>query len=292
MLPTCEVPVIVLCSTGRLSLGWFFSHIFFWQQLIMRLQLPSFQWCSRKMRVAQSWSRFSSEALLISVMMERQLSASHRSVLSFLVPGCWRRPGSSSRRKSWMCRASCWMRRRNESTRKRWSGGCRNAWCFSPRWVPRPCLEKLMSLFLSARCSPSYFIFVHLYDWCYKTVLCIMGAVRDTKPVFRASLEWKYQCLLKLCSCSPHLGSCCAGDTGLCLSFGIAVRAENWIMLLLECFEPLRGIYNGFGCIASFPKENEVAAPCQLFLWKNNLQRIRDLPSSYAGSLFKCNGKH
>lgn len=63
-------------------------------------------------------------------------------------------------------------------------------------------------------------------------------------------------------------------------------------MLLLECFEPLKGIYNGFGCIASFPKENEVAAPCQLFLWKNNLQRVRDLPSSYAGSLFKCNGKH
>lgn len=122
--------------------------------------------------------------------------------------------------------------------------------------------------------------------------LCIMGAVGDMKPVFRTSLEWKYQCLLKHCLCSPQLGSCCAEDTWLCLRLGIDVRAENWIMLLLECFEPLKGIYNGFGCTASFPKENKVAAPCQLFLWKNNLQRVRDLPSSYAGSLFKCNGKH
>lgn len=32
-------------------------------------------------------------------------------------------------------------------------------------------LEKHLSLFLSARCSPSYFFIVHLYNWCYKTVL-------------------------------------------------------------------------------------------------------------------------
>lgn len=167
----CEVPETVLCCTGRLSLRWFFSHIFFWQQLITRLQLPGVQWRSHQMRVTPgpvSWSCSSSEAFLITA---RQNSGVHRSVFSFLVPGCWRRPGSSYRRKSCVFRASSWRRRRNGSTRKRWSGGCRNAWCSSPRWVPRPCLEKPTSLFLSARCSLSYFFFFHLHNWCYKTLL-------------------------------------------------------------------------------------------------------------------------
>lgn len=62
-------------------------------------------------------------------------------------------------------------------------------------------------------------------------------------------------------------------------------------MLLFGCFEPLTGICKGFDCIASFPKESKPTAPRQLFLWKNNLQRVRDLPSSYAEGLFECNGR-
>lgn len=198
MLPTSEVPVIVPCCTRSMSLGWFFSHIFLWQQLIMRMQLPSFQWCSCKIRVMQWWSRFS---LRLSWCLWEAALRSYRSLLSLLVPGCWRRPGSSCRRRSCVFRASSWMRRRNGSTRKRWSGGCRNAWCSSPRWAWK---STCPYFFLPGAVLPISSLFTSITGatklfW----GLCTMGAVGDMKPVFRASLEWKYQCLLKLCSCSP-----------------------------------------------------------------------------------------
>lgn len=135
MLCIREVPVTVSCCTRRLSLGWFFSHLFFQEQLIMSLQLLGFQWCSREMKWHQPRSPGITVMLLSgsSDLTKRQWSRFHRSVLSFLAPEYWRRPGSSYRKKYYGFRANSWMRRRSVSSTKRWSDGCRNVCCCSPR---------------------------------------------------------------------------------------------------------------------------------------------------------------
>lgn len=96
-------------------------------------------------------------------------------IIFILVPEYLRRPGSSYRKKYYGFRTSSWMRRRSVSSMKHWSGGCRNAYCYSPRWVSR-WLEKPASLFLSSRCSPCYFFFVHL---CNRYCQVSMGSLRS-----------------------------------------------------------------------------------------------------------------
>lgn len=146
---------------------------------------------------------------------------------------------------------------------------------------------KPVSLF-SSRCSPCYIFFVRLHN-CHYQVFA-QQVLQDARD-FSLGLCYN-KSTSRLCWCSPSLGSCHVGDTWLHLRPGVCVRAENRVVLSLECLEPLKGICNGFGCTASFPKENEMTAPRQLFLWKNNLQRVRNSPSSYAESLCECNGRH
>lgn len=92
-----------------------------------------------------------------------------------LVPGYWRRHGSSYKKSCWQPIASSWRRRKSGRSTKLWSDACRNVCSSSSRYGPRK--EFLIVIF------------------CWYSLRCLLSRVQKREKFLLLSLLWGPACI-------------------------------------------------------------------------------------------------